>query len=558
MSILKRIYLRIPILLLVLISFQNVYGQKQSKEYCDNLIKSSVNYTYSKNYAKSLEMLNEAKDLAETNNWIELHFLAVNNIGVVYSEMLDYGEALNHFFEAYKISQDEENAFHEQTAMINIGLMYFKDGKMEESLSFLKKVNEKSISIKDTLSAEISAINLAILYNKKNDPQTSERYLNMASSLAKGNKSWLYINLARAEGKYLEWKLYDAEQLAINAMNNAEKMDDKGGKMDALLLLIKIYIRQNNTDKATRYANIAFSSGADIKNKIDIYNLLSEISYNEQQYSKAVSYKDSVILAKDSLNEISNLQFFENSRIKFELYNYQKDLEYSKKTISQERIVFVLVLAIAFLFIWAVYNHSLKEKQRKLIAERNQKIMTLELEQEKNNKILLENKLKEKEALALLEQERFNNEQELLRNQIDAKNRELTTKAMYISNKVELIENLYNTIQESPVNSPKDTLINYILQIKDQLKNESEQYNFLSYFEEVNPSFVKSLKSKHSGLTLNDVRFLSYVYMGLSTKEISSLLNITVDSCKKKKNRISAKLELKEGAVSLYRYLSDF
>jgi DNA-binding NarL/FixJ family response regulator len=43
--------------------------------------------------------------------------------------------------------------------------------------------------------------------------------------------------------------------------------------------------------------------------------------------------------------------------------------------------------------------------------------------------------------------------------------------------------------------------------------------------------------------------------MNLSTKEIASMLNITLEACRKRKERIAAKLELHD-SMPLYDYLS--
>ncbi len=70
----------------------------------------------------------------------------------------------------------------------------------------------------------------------------------------------------------------------------------------------------------------------------------------------------------------------------------------------------------------------------------------------------------------------------------------------------------------------------------------------------VNPNFVKTLKSLHPDLSASDIKYLSYVYINLSTNEISSILNITQESCKKKRTRLRTKLGLPSN-VDLYDYL---
>jgi hypothetical protein len=55
-------------------------------------------------------------------------------------------------------------------------------------------------------------------------------------------------------------------------------------------------------------------------------------------------------------------------------------------------------------------------------------------------------------------------------------------------------------------------------------------------------------------LTITDIRYISYVYMNLDTKEIASMLNITPVACRKRKERIEKRLNLTE-KISLNAYL---
>src|SRR5690606_10186073 len=97
--------------------------------------------------------------------------------------------------------------------------------------------------------------------------------------------------------------------------------------------------------------------------------------------------------------------------IKFELQNYQNELSESQNKLKSERKLFYFILGgILFLTLitfWAVRNYFVKLKQRKIIAESKQKIAELELEKQKNDKILLEQQMAQKEAISLLEKEQF-------------------------------------------------------------------------------------------------------------------------------------------------------
>ena len=104
----------------------------------------------------------------------------------------------------------------------------------------------------------------------------------------------------------------------------------------------------------------------------------------ENNIERAVSYKDSIMVIKDSVNKIKNGQLFENSKIKFELQNSQKNLAESQEKLTTERSFFIkgILLAI-FVFVivfWALRNSIVKNKQQKIIEQSNAEIAKLELE----------------------------------------------------------------------------------------------------------------------------------------------------------------------------------
>lgn len=272
----------------------------------------------------------------------------------------------------------------------------------------------------------------------------------------------------------------------------------------------------------------------------------------ENNIERAVSYKDSIMVIKDSVNKIKNGQLFENSKIKFELQNSQKNLAESQEKLTTERSFFIkgILLAI-FVFVivfWALRNSIVKNKQQKIIEQSNVEIAKLELEKEKKNKEILENQLKEKEVLALLEEEKYKNE-------IEAKNRKLTTKALQLTTKIELIDDLVRTLSRQTDDFENQDVSNIIKQLKIFQRQCREEESFFIHFEEVNQGFISKIKTLHPDLNSNDIRFLSYVYMNLSMKEISSLLSITTEACRKRKERIIKKME-QDDNIDLYNYIT--
>jgi hypothetical protein len=118
-----------------------------------------------------------------------------------------------------------------------------------------------------------------------------------------------------------------------------------------------------------------------------------------------------------------------------------------------------------------------------------------------------------------------------------------------------MIEDILVSLSKKTKLSKDASLANQIKTLKSQLRIDDEWDDFITHFEELNQGFLTRLKTLHPSLTANDIRFIAYIYMNLSVKEISSILNITIEACRKRKDRIALKMELPEN-LSLYDYIS--
>lgn len=81
---------------------------------------------------------------------------------------------------------------------------------------------------------------------------------------------------------------------------------------------------------------------------------------------------------------------------------------------------------------------------------------------------------------------------------------------------------------------------------------------FMKRFVDVHPNFIKELQRYHSDLTKNDIDFCSLISLGLSNKEIGTLLNISHQSVITKKYRLRKKMDLSRQEKSLEEYLKKF
>ncbi len=529
-----------------------LHAQSLSQAEVVDQIDLGVKYLSEKKHTQSIEELVAANDAAIRNGWYTQAFNATLNIGTNYYLLLDYGEAFQYYLQAYEIAIQHLGDKQKMSVLNNIGVLYIEEKDPEKAKESFFKAYEIAKALDDKEEIGTYGINLALVLNKMGDLDLANKYIEEALPLLQNAPNVLLLaKTAKAENLLLRNQLSKAEMLALEILPQIENLFllkervTVNDKITVLLLLSKIYEKQQLFKVAQQYALQARNAQKNIEGRIEIYSSLANLFGHTGEFQKAMAYKDSVIIATDSLYAIKNTALFKSEKVKFQIQNYQHELLESKKTLKQEKQFFyMLILGVILLMgflVWVYKNNSLKHKHRKRIIE-------LELAKEKSDRLLNERQHREKEALVLLEKER-------LKNELDSRNRELTTKAMYVASKNELIEEVIQSLAKSPQIAGNATLKSQINDLKKHLRKDTQWDSFFVHFEELNQGFLNRLRYKHPHLTSNDIRFLTFLFMNLSYKEIASLLNITPQSCRKRKERISKKMNVPDN-LPLHAYLA--
>lgn len=541
--------MRFLFILLILSTFL----QAQTPKECDKLIVSGVGYMNRQDYVKSLELLTKAKAMAEKNKWHKQQFLAINNIGANYFSMLDYGEALNNYLEAYTIAIKELDENSEMIVLNNIAILYSKEKQYDKAEEYFKKAYNIANRKKAWIQKGVYAVNLGMVANEKNQIAIAKSYLDESKILLKDKPTILVqVNMALAENCVKRKDYKQAKKISFELLRKFKEEQSKENVLAVLLILSNTSHAEGDLNAAIYFAQQALKEHGSVEDKVTIYERLADLYREAKYFDLALKAKDSLILSIENLNNIKNGRLYETNRVKFEIENYQRELQENQQKLTSERKAYYSILAAALLVIvliaWALRNSYIRSKQRKIIHDRSEKILALELENKNTDNLLMEKHLQERETLAMLEQER-------LKNEIENRNRKLASKALHLSNRNELIEEIIVSFSNQPEISTNQKLKAYVEQLKTHLKNDAEWESFLTHFEEVNQGFLKALKQRHPELTSNDIRFLSYAYINLSIKEISLLLNITPEACRKRKERIANKMGLPDNS-DLYNYIS--
>ncbi|PVW16243.1 tetratricopeptide repeat protein [Marixanthomonas spongiae] len=537
---------------LVLTSF-SLWGQQKTQADVIQQIDLGIEAMGNNEHLTSIEMLFSAKETALQHEWYLQAFNATLNIGTNYYMMLDYGEALQYYLQAYEIAIDQLGPKQKKVVYNNIGVLYIGENDTVKAEEYFLKAYAISKEMDEHEEIGACAVNLALLANQMGKLDLASAYLEEAAPLLKKKKNVILLaKIAKVENLLLQGHLAEAEKLALQTLPQLDNLSivahgaTVNSKITLLLTLSDIYKEKSDYVLARKYALKAREQQSNIEGRKQIYESLSNLyTTRNDLLPAAMAYKDSMLMASDSLNAIKNGALFESEKVKFQMQDYKHQLVESKKALVEEKafytkLIIGVILIMGFL-VWLYKNNALKHKQRKKIVE-------LELDKEKNNRLLVEKQRQKKEALALLEKER-------LKNELERKNRELTAKAMFQASKNELIEDVVHSLSSNTQIATDSRLKTHIHDLKTHLKKDTQWDSFFIHFEELNRGFINRLMAKHPKLTSNDIRFLTFIYMNLSYKEISSLLNITVQSCRKRKERISKKMNVPQN-TSLQAYLS--
>ena len=143
--------------------------------------------------------------------------------------------------------------------------------------------------------------------------------------------------------------------------------------------------------------------------------------------------------------------------------------------------------------------------------------------------------------------------------ELENKERELVSFLMIISQKNEALQYARRHIEKLMPGSSSDQLpvLKQVHQhLADSLQSQDSWESFKSHFENLNPGFFTRLSRKFPTLSSRDLRICGYIRMGLSTKEIAVLQNITFQSAEISRVRLRKKLQLTRN-VNLARFLSS-
>lgn len=146
-----------------------------------------------------------------------------------------------------------------------------------------------------------------------------------------------------------------------------------------------------------------------------------------------------------------------------------------------------------------------------------------------------------------------------LQNQLNVKDRELVSFLLQLSQKNELLSKVANHLKtvKTGINEKNAKQVQQLLDLLQVSSATPPDWPMVeSQLEKIHPGFFNRLQFKHPVISQKDKKLCAYLRLGLSSKEISGLQNITSKSVEIARVRLRKKLKLSD-KTRLTNYLNQ-
>lgn len=162
----------------------------------------------------------------------------------------------------------------------------------------------------------------------------------------------------------------------------------------------------------------------------------------------------------------------------------------------------------------------------------------------------------------LAEQQRMQQmKNEMLEAELQNKNNELTLQTTALAKRNQVMQSLLKELEDQKEKLgdryPNKLYNRMKTLIEENINSQSDWILFETYFNSAHRNFMDRLRASYPDLTTGDFRICCLLRMNLSTKEIASLLNISVRSVELRRYRLRKRLSL-DGEANLVEFLSSF
>jgi len=460
------------------------------------------------------ELFSPAMDLAYKTEDDYLIAFVNMNYARVYRMLGELGTAMIYAKSATDIY--EKNSYNVNPHNYQfVAEMMYKVREYDECIRYgLKAVHEWQISPNQNKILTLNCINTgALAYHRLQNHDSASYYYKQALQLAKKHEDtvWAGIVSGNMGQVYFAIQQYDsAYSLLMQDYTISKKFGYYNNAANSLQWAARTNLARSNISTALFEVNEAM----DLLKIWPDSNYLKNTYYTKAlilrqmgEYDSAFHYNDLYSALNHSLEKEIATNSLDISRAKLDneinRYNIQNLKNQKQAGLLLRNLIIVFILVISMFILLILNSKRLKEKLQKGIVEREKLLMEQEIRSAKEQLSMFTNNMIEK---------------------------------------ANLIKKLEMEVKHTEDNYERQSIISVLS--NQTILTDEDWNNFKSYFVKIHPGFLMKLREDFPGITLAERRMAALIRLRLTTKQMASMLGISIDSVHKTKQRLKQRLQV--------------
>ncbi len=510
--------------MLIAESIQDPKGRAEASFYLGILAQKNGRFEEAWAYFRQAEdlFLADRDDL-----WLARVGLALS---VEFKRNLEYEKALTLLFKAMN-TFEEKGELKELGKTYNaIGGNFYDQANYDRALEFYNK----SLVIFEELDEELWK---GRLYNNLGEIYRFRGEYNKAIDLYRKSHSIFFqfndpnlmaINYTNQGNTFLEMNQLDSAERYLSLGRELSKLSNDPSRVPAInISLGKLERAKGNWQAALDHLLMGYQQS----NRLVIYpttleaaRLLSELYRERQDYEQAYNYFSKYRNIDDSLHQASNMSKITQLEMSllYELENESRRVMVQRVNLKYFTIAFILI-SIILVVILLYGRQRIRISQNRILGEKLQ-IEKVQLTEE-----------------------------------IDNKNRELTTNVMFLVKKNEMITYISEKLLGAKTEfkpSIRKAVDEILIDLRSNLDVNIWQ-TFEERFRDVHRDFYRNLDGQFPNLSENDRKLCAFIRLNMNTKEIAAITHQNPNSIEVARTRLRKKLNISNTEISLNNFLAN-
>lgn len=479
-------------------------------------------------YPIAVDYARNARDLAAQSKLKRWEAKSNRMLALILFNMGDYKNATATYLNTLRYYEEVLDTNGIMAVNNNLGVVYDRLKDYDQALVYYLKAQQLHNSLKSQQGSSFPLPslynNIANIYQTKGDFESALQYYNKSLSLAResGSKAVEGVALNNIGKLYFVdlKKPETALEYLLKGLNVREENGDKAEIAKSLVFLIGYFNQQRNFEEGKQYAERAITLGKEIGSlevQLSAFSSLADAEEGLNRFKESLEAFKNFKKINDSIQSKSTAS--EITRLRLQ-YDFEKAEQLQKQEQNQSRIRYLatiilmgICLLVAILIVIIIRTKARQtELKRKNLAQ-----------------------------------------------DVENKNKELTTNVMYLIRKNQLLNNVAERLLDIQPHIHPDNrkvLHDIILDLQSEADQDSWK-EFELRFNQVHNDFYKKLRQRYPDLSPAEEKLCAFLRLNMSSKEIAVITQQSIKSVEVARARLRKKLDLTNTQLNLVIHLAN-